>query len=363
MLNIFTPTPASNHQTTRCPNIKIVPYDQSIIGYKLTIMDLMSQALLFAVVAAAVFGGTAALLPILRNRAILDHPNERSSHQIPTPKGGGIAVIGVILLAWIGVGLVLSSGPFFVWVLPGAALALGVLSWIDDLRGLPPSLRLLAQITVVTAALALRPEPLPFFQGLLPPLADAIIGGLIWVWFINLFNFMDGIDGITGVQSLVIGLGIGLLESSAAAVLGLVIGGAALGFLKWNWHPAKIFMGDVGSVPLGLLLGWLLLDMAAAGNWAPALILPGYYLADTGVTLARRALKGEKIWQPHHQHFYQQAIARDVSHASVAGAVFGVGIVLIGLAWAAANGWTLSALISAIIVSLGFLYFLAGVRP
>jgi UDP-N-acetylmuramyl pentapeptide phosphotransferase/UDP-N-acetylglucosamine-1-phosphate transferase len=325
-------------------------------------MDLMSQGLLFVVVGVAVFATMGALLPFLHNRAILDHPNERSSHEIPTPKGGGIAVVAIILLAWIAVGLLLKSNPFFVWVIPIAALVLAVFSWIDDLRGLPPVVRLLAQVATITAVLILRPEPVLYFRGLLPPLIDGIIAGLLWVWFINLFNFMDGIDGITGVESLVIGIGIWFISGGEPAIVGLVIASAALGFLKWNWHPAKVFMGDVGSVPLGFLLGWLLLDMASSGNWAPALILPGYYLADAGITLTRRAFRGEKIWQAHRQHFYQQAVQHGLSHASVSGLVFVIGMILIALAWAAEAGWTLPALIIAIVLSLGFLRFLAGAR-
>lgn len=322
-------------------------------------MEFLSLLLIFAT-AAATFGGTAALLPYLERRAILDHPNERSSHQTPTPTGGGVAVIGVAVLAWIGVGIYLQSGAFFTWFLPLTALALAALSWIDDLRGLPPALRLLAQVAAVTALLVLRPDSGPFFQGLLPGLADPLAAGLLWVWFINLFNFMDGIDGITGVEALVIGAGVGLIGSGAAALFGLIIAGAALGFLKWNWHPAKVFLGDVGSVPLGFLLGWLLLDLATGGHWAAALILPAYYLADATITLIRRAVRGEKIWQAHRQHYYQQAVQRGLSHGAVSGAVLGFGMVLVGLAWVAEMGWAAVAVVVAFLMCAAFLRFLRG---
>ncbi len=322
-------------------------------------MDSLGLAGLFVVVAAAVYLGTGALLPLLRDRAILDHPNERSSHETPTPKGGGIAVIGVILAAWVGAGIYHGDNPFFTWIIPATALMLAMLSWIDDLRGLPPILRLVAQIVAVASLLLLRPEPSLIFQGLLPGVLDALMAGILWVWFINLFNFMDGIDGITVVEVFVIGIGIALVGDFTSTVLGVAVAGGAVGFLKWNWHPAKVFMGDVGSVPLGFLLGWLLLDLAGNGHWAAALILPAYYLADATITLIRRGLKGEKIWQAHRQHYYQQAVQRGVSHGKASGYVFIVGMILVALAYASENGWSAAALVGTIALSLGFLRFLA----
>ncbi len=318
-------------------------------------MDSLSLAGIFAAVTAAVFVGTGALLPFLRARAIFDHPNERSSHEIPTPKGGGIVIIGIVATAWVATGLYFQSSVFLTWAVPAAALVLAGLSWIDDLRGLPPVVRLVAQIAAVSAVLIFRPEPALIFQGFLPGILDTVLAGVFWVWFINLFNFMDGIDGITGIEALVIGVGIGLIGDGAIALLGFAIAGAALGFLKWNWHPAKVFMGDVGSVPLGFLLGWLLLDLAGDGHWAGALILPAYYLADATITLSRRALKGEKVWQAHRQHFYQQAIQHGLSHSTVSAGVAVVGVLLINLSWFAEHGRALSSLIVAAALTLGFL--------
>src|SRR3546814_9909535 len=120
----------------------------------------------------------------------------------------------------------------------------------------------------------------------------------------------------------------------AALFLGASIAAAAAGFLWWNWHPAKVFLGDVGSVPLGFMLGWLLLGLAAAGHWAPALILPLYYLADATITLACRALRRERVWRAHREHFYQRAVQRGRSHATVSRAVFGVNACLAALALA-----------------------------
>ena len=202
-----------------------------------------------------------------------------------------------------------------------------------------------------------------FSGGLLPPGLDMVAAGLLWVWFINLFNFMDGIDGIAGVEAASIGVGIALVSVAAGlsdvfGTFGLAIAAASLGFLIWNWHPAKIFLGDIGSVPLGFMLGGLLLWLAANGQWAAALILPLYYLADSTITLLKRFVRGEKVWQAHRQHFYQQALAHGLSHDHVVRHVLFVDLVLIALAVAAARGWVGAALISAPILVLWLLVYL-----
>ena len=115
-------------------------------------------------------------------------------------------------------------------------------------------------------------------------------------------------------------------------ILAAAVAGAALGFLAWNWQPAKLFLGDVGSVPLGFLLAWLLLSLAAHGHWAAALILPGYFLADASWTLARRALRGAPVWRAHREHIYQQAVQAGASHAQVSGAVAVANLALVGCA-------------------------------
>lgn len=306
--------------------------------------------------------GMLPLLRLLRKKAILDHPNERSSHAVPTPKGAGLLLIPVVSVIWCVLSLV-PGGIDFPSDVPEIALLAILLcgfSWIDDIRGLSALLRLVAHAISAGLGLWLLPNDTLVFQGLFPPVLDQVLAVILWVWFINLFNFMDGIDGITGIESLIIGLGVALVGTGAPALLGLVIAAAALGFLKWNWHPAKIFMGDVGSVPIGFLLGWLLLDLAGQGHWAAALILPAYYLLDATVTLVRRGLKGEKVWQAHREHFYQQAVQRGLSHGTVSALVFLLGVMLIAFAYACQRGSPLKILITAFVLSLGFLFFLKG---
>ncbi|MBH90078.1 MAG: glycosyl transferase [Magnetovibrio sp.] len=323
-------------------------------------MEIFVQALFFIFIATVTYIGTGALLPFLRSRAILDHPNERSSHKTPTPKGGGLSLMAVVLLAWIMTGLYLECNALLTWGLPCAALLLAGLSWVDDLRNLPPIFRFTAQVIAVSTVLLLRPTPDSFFQNLLPPALDTLLAGIIWVWFINLFNFMDGIDGITSVETIVIGVGVFLISDGPTAFLGGILAAAATGFLKWNWNPAKVFLGDVGSIPLGFLLGWLLLNLAGNGNWAAAIILPAYYLTDATITLIGRAIKGEKLWQAHRQHFYQKAVQRGLSHEYVATMVAFLGAVLIMLAWLAEQGQSLTAIITTLTITMFFLLILKG---
>lgn len=171
---------------------------------------------------------------------------------------------------------------------------------------------------------------------------------------------MDGIDGITGVEAGSIGLGIFVLalyvplpQFIGLGYIGLGILAIMIGFLIWNWHPAKLFLGDVGSVPLGFILGWLLLKVASEGAWAIALILPSYYLFDATFTLIKRALRREKIWQAHREHFYQKATQRGFSHARVSVMILISNLVLIGVCFAQSDTPDWMRVIAALIVVLG----------
>lgn len=314
--------------------------------------------------------GTGALIPLLRRRAVLDRPNERSLHRIPTPRGGGIAVVAAIVVAWWTLTqlelLPRPASPILI-----GALILAAVSWADDLRGLPAAVRLAVQLVAV--GLVLRAGLLNglVFQGLLPPALDGIATAVLWVWFVNLFNFMDGIDGLAGSEAAAIGIGlllfavIGLGQNPGLAALAAAIVAAAGGFLVWNWAPARIFLGDVGSVPLGYLLGFLLLDQAARGHWKLAVILPLYFLVDATITLLRQLARRERIWEAHRRHFYQGVVQRGFGHAAVTEAVIVTNIVLIGCAWAAENGWPIPGLAvgsAAVLLLLGWMT-LAPARP
>lgn len=291
----------------------------------------------------------------LRHRAILDRPVNRSSHSIPVPRGGGLAVVPMLLAGWIAAAL-LGHAPDGTIIIAAAAAGLALLSWRDDLGGLPIGLRFLCHVVAVVLGLVFFLPEGRVFQGLLPPLLDRAAAALIWLWFVNLYNFMDGIDGISGVETVALGLGMALTAAAAAiadgsAVLALAAAAAGLGFLRWNWHPAKLFLGDVGSVPLGYLLGALLLALAARGLWAPALILPLYYLADATLTLLRRILRGERFWQAHRQHFYQRALAPDGNHAAVARLILAGDALLVALALLALTRPVLALVLATLVVA------------
>ena len=327
-------------------------------------MNWSSAGVLFICVFAASLAATRGVMAVLQRHAILDLPNERSSHTVPTPKGGGIAIAGILIPVWYW--LAAPAGGQAALVLCVAAGGVALLSWIDDLKDLQAGWRLLGQAVAVGLVYALAP-PAPLFGGALPPSVDALIAGVLWLWFINVFNFMDGIDGLAATETITIGAGVTLLSVIAGlgwvfAAQGFTVAAAGLGFLWWNRPPARIFLGDVGSVTLGFLLGWLLLEVARAGLVAAALILPLYFLADATVTLIRRALRLQPLWRAHREHFYQRAVDAGASHGNVVAKVFFINLLLIGLAALAATGQPAWAIGGAALL-VGFLLRRLGRKP
>ncbi|MDE0941670.1 MAG: glycosyltransferase family 4 protein [Alphaproteobacteria bacterium] len=313
---------------------------------------------------------TWAVLAMLRARSILDHANERSSHLGSVPRGGGIAVMAVIVVGWSLYAHFLGAS-FNVITIALLAAALAGISFIDDVRGLPTLQRLVLQtLAVALGCLVLPDEPdsLGIFQGWLPPVADRLAAGFLWLWFVNLFNFMDGIDGITVVEAGSIGLALVLMayfagDAAHVATPGIIVAGAVIGFGIWNWRPAKIFLGDVGSVGLGFLLGWLLLSLAGSGQWAAALLLPLYYLADATWTLLRRMLGGEDFWQAHRSHFYQHAASSMGDHGRVALIILGCNGVLVALAlWSVLGGTQWVALLIGGVAVAGLLCYFSRLK-
>lgn len=237
-------------------------------------------------------------------------PDERSLHVRPTPSGGGLAVVAALLLADLALRFGAADGAPEPWLLPhpnlaAAVLLLAAISWADDRRPLAPALRLLVHAGAAFLALG---AGVTLGAGLLAQAATL----LLILWCINLFNFMDGMDGFAGGMA-VIGFGaLGLFARGAgAAPLALacfVAAAAFAGFLVWNFPPARIFLGDVGSAPLGFLAAAFSLWGISAGAFAPAvpLLIFAPFWVDATLTLLRRLARRERVWQAHRTHAYQR---------------------------------------------------------
>lgn len=271
-------------------------------------------------------GLTWTLRPLLQRYA-LARPNARSSHRIPTPQGAGIAVIAATLaVGGMIIGTMNSIDLRLPIIVFAATLFIGVVGAVDDIKTVPVLPRLILQAAAVGVVLLAIPADLRLF-----PVVSIIIERTILLlaalWFINLVNFMDGLDWMTVAEVLPISMAlvlIGLIGELpvATTIAAAALGGAMAGFAPFNRPVAKVFLGDVGSLPIGLLLGWCLLELAYRAHLAAALILPLYYLADATVTLVRRLVKREQIWVAHRSHFYQRATDNGFTVLQVVGRVF-----------------------------------------
>lgn len=294
------------------------------------VLFLLAPAVLAALISACI---TRLSMPLLQRYA-LARPNARSSHRIPTPQGAGIAVVAATLLV---------AAPWAAWThgaiplpLIGSAMLIALVGLVDDIRPLPVSVRLLLQAAAVSTIVHAAPETLRIVPAL--PLAlERVLIVIAGVWFVNLVNFMDGLDLMTVSEVVPTTAALGLLGwfgdlSPSASLLAAALCGAMLGFAPFNKPVARVFLGDVGSLPIGLLLGWCLLELAWHGQAAAALLLPGYYLADATITLFRRILRREQFWSAHRSHFYQRATDNGFTVAQVIGEVFVLNLVLALLA-------------------------------
>jgi len=283
---------------------------------------LILALIAFAVSAAGVFFVRRWTL----GKGMLDIPNERSSHSEPTPRGGGIVIAVVSLTAYVVVSAASHSAISYGFL--AGAILIVVVSWIDDVRDLPPYVRIAAH-TAAAALLLVDRGAYPIFFGAqqteLSTTFELIVSVLFIVWLVNAYNFMDGIDGIAGVQALAAAAGwcfLGIVSGeSTIAVLACVIFASALGFLLFNWQPAKIFMGDAGSAFLGFTFAGIgLLAMPDSGlriiGLPVACLLVWPFLFDAFYTLVKRLLRREKIWHAHRNHIYQQLVRRGYSHAA-----------------------------------------------
>ena len=279
----------------------------------------------------------------------MDHPNERSLHATPTPRIGGLGIT-----AGVGVAGVWLADTALLPVVLGA-FTLAALSLLDDMRGLPVKVRFLAHFVAAAACL--------FAMGLTN---WALLGGtLAVVWMTNLYNFMDGSDGLAGGMTAI---GFGALALAAAlggapelAVFCAAIAAAALAFLRFNFPPARLFMGDAGSIPLGFLAATLGILGARqnAWPWLFPLLVFSPFIVDASVTLARRALRGETIWQAHRSHYYQRAVMLGATHRQLALAAYALMLAVAALAFVLQSFPQLAAWVLILSAAIYLLIFLA----
>jgi UDP-N-acetylmuramyl pentapeptide phosphotransferase/UDP-N-acetylglucosamine-1-phosphate transferase len=304
--------------------------------------SLTAFAVLAILLAAAILSAflIVTLGPWLARYAVAK-PNVRSSHKVPTPQGGGIAVVGATIIVSGGslfflrtAGAITSS----LGVILAAVFLIAAVGVIADKRPIAAAPRLALQTFAVGAVLATLPPELRLLP-VLPWWSERILLLIGTLWFVNLVNFMDGLDWMTVVEVVPITAAlaaIGLLGVLPwqHLVISLALCGAMIGFAFFNRPVAKLFLGDVGSLPIGLLLGWLLIVLAGNGGRAAAVLLPLYYLADSTITLLRRAARGEPVWQAHRLHFYQRATDRGFRVIEVVARVFAINVALAALALA-----------------------------
>ena len=258
-------------------------------------------------------------------RFALDRPNERSLHEHPVPRTGGIAVL-------IGVAAAVPFGGIEVWPTLGLALLLALVSFADDVKGLPIAARLGAHLVAAGVLVWYELSPIYLWQ------AALIVLGIAWLT--NLYNFMDGSDGLAAGMTL-----IGFAAYTVAAALAdepelattcLCIAAAAAAFLVFNFHPARIFLGDVGSIPLGFLagalgvVGW---NDEAWPLWFPLAVFAPF-IADATLTLGRRLVRGERVWHAHRDHYYQRMVQSGLGHRGTAYVAYGLMVLCAGAALA-----------------------------
>ncbi|CAH2799427.1 MAG: Undecaprenyl-phosphate alpha-N-acetylglucosaminyl 1-phosphate transferase (EC [uncultured Caballeronia sp.] len=292
--------------------IAALRFDNQITCMPLSFLDASPSIAAILVAAVAFAACTLILQKLVRTglawRLATDIPNERSLHERPTPRVGGWGMVPVAVVT------ILATAPSM-WLVAACAVFLAAVSQIDDRHGLPARVRFAAHLVAVVIVIVAHPADVPWW-------ALAVVGFLM-LWLVNLYNFMDGSDGLAGGMAL-FGFGgyaIAALAGPASDLsLGLAtagIAGAAAGFLTLNFHPARIFLGDAGSIPLGFLagaLGYWGWQRGVWPVWFPALVFSPF-IGDASVTLLLRLARGEKFWQAHREHYYQRMVRLGIGHA------------------------------------------------
>jgi UDP-N-acetylmuramyl pentapeptide phosphotransferase/UDP-N-acetylglucosamine-1-phosphate transferase len=315
---------------------------------------------LAALAASLICAGLIVLLRPLLQRYALARPNARSSHVVPTPQGAGIAVIAATLV--VACVYALAASEPVPLVLFGATILIAAVGLVDDVRTIPVLPRLLLQAVAVAAVVFTVPSDLRIVPEI--PLALERAGLLVaGLWFVNLVNFMDGLDLMTAAEVVPVSGTIVVLGSLghlplAPTVIAATLCGAMLGFVPFNRPVARVFLGDVGSLPIGLLLGWCLLELAWHQHVAAALLLPLYYLADATLTLLRRIARREPFWAAHRTHFYQNATENGFTVLEVVKKVFALNAGLAALSLGSLWMYSTIAQLTLLAIGIGGVAFL-----
>lgn len=326
----------------------ILPMTASLPTACVTVLTGCAAALLSALILWVLLKGG------LASRIATDVPNDRSLHSVPTPRIGGWGIVPTVVLTFV----LLSPE---LWPIAVCTLGLAVVSLIDDRRGLPARVRFAAHIVAVVATITFWPATVPW--AMLAAIA------FLMLWLINLYNFMDGTDGLAGGMAL-FGFGSYAVAASMATqqlpelvLASAAVAGTAAGFLCFNFHPARVFLGDAGSITLGFLagaLGYWGWCRGAWPIWFPALTFSPF-IADASVTLLRRLLRGEKFWQAHREHYYQRMVRLGMGHARTAlswYAVMFIGIIIAlgvlgrpsAIQWGAVAIWVAALVLMGVVI-------------
>ncbi|MDX1923638.1 MAG: glycosyltransferase family 4 protein [Rickettsiaceae bacterium] len=266
-------------------------------------------------------------IPILTHFKIVDMPNSRRAHLKPTIRGGGIGFVIAFLMSLCYVSSLTNEHLNILPLIIASSLA-ALISFIDDVKGISIVPRLFIHFVAASICLVCYLSPHLIFRGEVAPDLDLALCILALVLFTNIYNFLDGIDGISAAQSIHLSVTTLLLCIIRDKVIinvdlvfysSAIIFGASSAFMIFNWSPASVFMGDVGSIFLGLIHGSNLLLIAASSErlFLASVIASLYYIADGGITILIRLMKREKIWLPHLNHFFQQAVRKGMSHREI----------------------------------------------
>jgi UDP-N-acetylmuramyl pentapeptide phosphotransferase/UDP-N-acetylglucosamine-1-phosphate transferase len=330
----------------------------------MSLPELLIGAAIIAASAAISAAAIITLRPILM-RHLTAHPNDRSSHKIPTPQGAGLAVMLALIIV-CGLAAVLMHQFGVVSLAPAlvAASFLTLLGTLDDAHALSVWWRFIGQTLAALIIILTLPEDVRILPAILPLWLERALLVVGTVGFVNAVNFLDGLDWMTVAEVVPITLAVAILHAFGVlpawiGLLALALLGAMLGFAIFNKHPASIFLGDAGSLPIGLCLSLMLIYVAEASLTA-AILLPLYMVADTGITLFRRMINKEPFLSAHRSHYYQRAVTGGRSVPQVTSRIFLQGLALALLAVGAALSQSL--IVKLVVLALGILSTAATLR-